>query len=287
MAKPLQAGSRDAIIRLWNPQTGKLKGTLTGHTADIPGLMFSPDGQTLVSASRDRSIRLWNPQNGKLKKTLTGYTDWINPVAFSPDGQTLACGRRNTIRLWDMQTGEYKNVLEGHTLHILSVAFSPDGQTLASGSEDGTVRLWDLTPVDTPSDKIIEDVNGDGIVNILDLVSVAANFGKTGQNIADVNEDGIVNIVDLVKVAGELGAGAAAPSAHPQTLEILTAADVQLWLTHAQQVNFTDAVSQRGILYLQQLLSALIPKETSLLSNYPNPFNPERGYPISCLNLQR
>ena len=59
------------------------------------------------------------------------------------------------------------------------------------------------------------DVNGDGIVNILDLVSVSANFGKTGENIADVNGDGIVNIVDLVKVAGEIGAGAAAPAAHP------------------------------------------------------------------------
>ena len=123
------------------------------------------------------------------------------------------------------------------------------------------------------------DVNGDGIVNILDLVSVSSNFGKIGENIADVNGDGVVNIVDLVKVAGEIGAGAAAPSAHPQTLEILTATDVQRWLTQAQYANLTDAISQRGILLLEQLLSALIPKETSLLPNYPNPFNPETWIP--------
>ena len=113
----------------------------------------------------------------------------------------------------------------------------------------------------------------------MDLVSVSANFGKTGENIADVNGDGIVNIVDLVKVAGEIGAGAAAPAAHPQTLEILTAADVQHWLTQAQHLDFTDATSQRGILMLQQLLAALIPKDTSLLPNYPNPFNPETWIP--------
>ena len=123
------------------------------------------------------------------------------------------------------------------------------------------------------------DVNGDGIVNILDLVLISANFGKTGQNPADVNGDGVVNIVDLVKVASEMGAGAAAPSAHPQTLEMLTAADVRWWLTQAEQANLIDATSQRGILMLQQLLAALVPKETSLLPNYPNPFNPETWIP--------
>ena len=123
------------------------------------------------------------------------------------------------------------------------------------------------------------DVNGDGRVNILDLVLISANFGKTGQNPADVNGDSVVNIVDLVKVAGEMGAGAAAPSAHPQILERLTTADVRQWLTQAQHANLTDTTSQRGILMLEQLLAALIPKETSLLPNYPNPFNPETWIP--------
>ena len=76
-----------------------------------------------------------------------------------------------------------------------------------------------------------------------------------------------------------MGAGIAAPAAHPQTLEILTAADVRQWLTQAQHLDLTDATSQRGILMLQQLLAALIPKETSLLPNYPNPFNPETWIP--------
>ena len=131
-----------------------------------------------------------------------------------------------------------------------------------------------------PPDPIASvDVNRDGVVNILDLVSVSSNFGQTGENIADVNGDGIVNIVDLVKVAGEMGAGAAAPAAHPQTLQTLSAADVKDWLSQAQHADLTDATSQRGILMLQQLLTVLIPKETSLLPNYPNPFNPETWIP--------
>ena len=44
------------------------------------------------------------------------------------------------------------------------------------------------------------DVNGDGIVNILDLTLVAQGFG-TGDLTADVNGDGVVNVFDLVFVA--------------------------------------------------------------------------------------
>ena len=123
------------------------------------------------------------------------------------------------------------------------------------------------------------DVNGDGIVNIQDLVLVAANLGKTGQNAADVNGDGQVNIQDLVLVAGALGNSAAAPSLHPQSLEMLTAADVKSWLSQAQHFNLTDAMAQKGILFLEQLLAVLTPKETGLLANYPNPFNPETWIP--------
>ena len=124
------------------------------------------------------------------------------------------------------------------------------------------------------------DVNGDGVVNILDLVSVASHFGKQGQNLtADVNRDGIVNILDLVLVAGRFGKAAAAPLAHPQTSEILTAAEVRQWLTDAKTLEIQDPIMERGVMLLQQLLASLTPTATQLLPNYPNPFNPETWIP--------
>ena len=48
------------------------------------------------------------------------------------------------------------------------------------------------------------DVNADGIVNILDLVFVASQFGQTDPK-ADVNDDGTVNILDLTLVAQNFG----------------------------------------------------------------------------------
>ena len=132
----------------------------------------------------------------------------------------------------------------------------------------------------TEPTKLIGDVNGDGTVNIGDLVLVASNLGQTGQNAADVNSDGVINIADLVLVAGALGTHAsAAPSIHLQALEMITATEVKQWLSAAQQLNLTDMKSQRGVLFLQQLLIALTPKETALLPNFPNPFNPETWIP--------
>ncbi len=131
---------------------------------------------------------------------------------------------------------------------------------------------------------IFGDVNRDGIVDISDLVLVGSSFGQQvsrgSGNPADVNEDGIVNIVDLVKVAGVISAGTAAPTVLTRDLEgAPTRADVQEWLTQAQQLNLSDATSQQGIHFLKQLLAALTPKKTSLLPNYPNPFNPETWIP--------
>ena len=124
-----------------------------------------------------------------------------------------------------------------------------------------------------------KDVNKDCVINIQDLVLVAINFGRGGENVADVNGDGIVDIIDLVLVAGAFGDVAAAPTAYADTQEMLSASSVRHWLSEAHKVNLTDPTFQRGILYLEQLLIVLIPNETTLLPNYPNPFNPETWIP--------
>ena len=136
-----------------------------------------------------------------------------------------------------------------------------------------------------------EDVNQDGVVNIVDLTLVASNFGQTGANAADVNGDGVVNIVDLTRVAAAFG-NTAGDITHPpddiaspsiaeyigQDIS-LTRDDVAAWIQQARLVKQTDPHFLRGIFILEQLLAALTPKETALLPNYPNPFNPETWIP--------
>ena len=125
----------------------------------------------------------------------------------------------------------------------------------------------------------IKDVNKDCVVNIQDLVLVASNLGRGGDNVADINGDGTVDIIDLVLVAGAIGNTADAPAVYANIQGIFSVSNVKQWLREARKVNLTDPIFQRGILILEQLRIVLSPKETVLLPNYPNPFNPETWIP--------
>ena len=206
-------------------------------------------------------------------------------VSFSPDGKILASGSHQGIYLWDVVT-EVEVATFVHTDYVNSLSFSPDGTTLAAGVGDGKIELWDtsgsiqphLEAAESPS--IIADVNADGVINILDLVTIANHISNgTFDAMADVNGDGVVSILDLVLVAGMFEEAAAAPSAQPQVPEKLTVVEVQGWLADARALEIRAPIMKRGFVVLKQLLVSLTPTKTELLSNYPNPFNPETWIP--------
>ena len=128
------------------------------------------------------------------------------------------------------------------------------------------------------------DVNADGQVSILDLILVAQRLGETAtaNSEVDINSDGVINILDLIVVAQHLGesTGTAAPSVITMdNVEGWDPAMIQAWIERAQVKNDGSVAFRQGIANLQRLLVFLIPEETALLTNYPNPFNPETWIP--------
>ena len=71
--------------------------------------------------------------------------------------------------------------------------------------------------------------------------------------------------------------GAAAPAVAKDSVD---AATVEAWIAEARLANDGSIAFRQGIANLQSLLASLIvPQETALHSNYPNPFNPETWIP--------
>ncbi|RKU27373.1 hypothetical protein C6497_11535 [Candidatus Poribacteria bacterium] len=276
----LASGDSHGKIRLWSLITFRLIKEYTGHSNRIKALEFSPNGRMLASGGAYHKVILWDIASDE-QRILPDSPRVVSSITFSPDGKTVIAGgnfANPSLFLWDVKSVVLQQTLSGHTSEIVDVSISSDGETLVSGSIDGTILLWEYNSIVTPT-YLETDVNGDGVVDIYDLIAVAANFGKTGPNNADVNGDGIVNIADLIKIAAELG-NAAAPSVSLQIRNLpISSSDVEQWITQVQSLDSNDPTYKNGILFLEQLLTALIPNKTALLPNYPNPFNPETWIP--------
>ena len=175
-------------IRIWDLR----KDTVTafrGHRGQINSVVFSPDGELLVSGSDDWTFRLWDVETGAHIATLehiTGRTrSPITEVAFSHDGQLLATAGQH-VKLWDASTQTEIATLQ-HSNYVWALAFSPDGQFLAAGDQAGSVKVWDVQ-----ERQVVAALEGDSR-----YVSAVA-FSPDGRTLASAGYDGQIKLWETV-----------------------------------------------------------------------------------------
>ncbi|XP_066138934.1 DDB1- and CUL4-associated factor 11 isoform X2 [Euwallacea fornicatus] len=116
--------------------------------------IFSPDGNTFLTASQDRHIRLYNSKDcsyGLLKSVRARDVGWsIIDVAFSPDGEHFVYSTWSpSLHMCPVNgTSDHQEPLSllntNRRFCVFSVVFSSDGKELVCGANDGCLYIYNI-----------------------------------------------------------------------------------------------------------------------------------------------
>ena len=118
-----------------------------------PGVLsatLSPDGTRLaVANSREPRVVFLDPLTGQETGGFDACPSGVACLAYSPLGKYLAtgtgvAGKSGEVILWDATTGQKQFTLGGFANVTARVTFSPDGRLLSAGSQDRTVKIWEV-----------------------------------------------------------------------------------------------------------------------------------------------
>jgi WD40 repeat protein/tRNA A-37 threonylcarbamoyl transferase component Bud32 len=228
--------------------------TVTGGLTGSPNwLLFSPDGETVVSTNLDGTVTLWDVESATPRDTLRGHSNSVQQPVFSPDGGTLyTVSHDGTAIAWDITgdrglgrpftfTHDRRFSPAGYDGH--PGEFSPDGRLIALGLKKEGIQLWDareLTPVGPP----LLEMGGTRRVKGCPTPSCprevkALAFSPDGRTLAARTIDGSLTLWDVgsrSRLRGPLSAGGAfilggGVSFSPDGATLATAGDfgVKLW----------------------------------------------------------
>ncbi len=145
----LASGGHDRTVKLWDVAGRREAATLSGHSGEVNGVGFSPDGRYLAvgtgvyhakwpnsdQRNRDGEVWLWDVAARQKKRLLLPRegNSAVTCLAFAPDGKTVAAGTSyaSDVRLIEVETGRTIRTFRGGDGWVHNVAYSADGRQLA------------------------------------------------------------------------------------------------------------------------------------------------------------
>jgi WD40 repeat protein/DNA-binding SARP family transcriptional activator len=159
------SGSADHSLILWDIETGNMihhfggqSSTYThqdldlytpqivGHQGPVWDVAISPAGRIAMSVSEDQYAILWDLETGELVREYQILKSGLFSAGFIPNGRLAVLGTLDgRVALLNPYYGQTEREFLGHQGRVLALDVSADGKSVLSGSDDGSLRLWDLS----------------------------------------------------------------------------------------------------------------------------------------------
>jgi WD40 repeat protein/energy-coupling factor transporter ATP-binding protein EcfA2 len=210
--KIIASGGKDGIIKVWRTEIEKNPpqpiGTLdvksilqkegynVNETHRVNSLDIDPnDGSKIAYVDDYGNVRIWDWQKNTPPKNIGTHGEkalYIVRYSLQRKNLLASAGNDGKIYIWDTKNKQKKPIgtINAHTSIIYGLDFSPNGKMLASGSNDETVRVWDL-------DKAINGQSSSSLIATLKGHTAKVNrleFSRDGDIIASSSNDGTVRL---------------------------------------------------------------------------------------------
>lgn len=139
-------GSKDNLIIMWDLASGQPIKTSYDHLGEVKHVIFSPDGQYIISSARDNQINIYDTQLNYLNSLFLSNT--ATTLSFSADGKYLLAGFNDgAVKVYSF-TGSNLVEVAGHKAHergfVAGVEMTSDGKLISIGGIDSNMAVYHL-----------------------------------------------------------------------------------------------------------------------------------------------
>lgn len=132
----------------WDSRNFAFETSVKAHDRPIRSLVFSHNGQYLLSGDHDGVVKYWTSSLEKVHQIQAHSNEegmpTVRSITFAPgDTKFATCSDDKLIKIWDFAGNRCESKLEDHQWDVKSLRWHPSKALLLSGSKDNLVKLWD------------------------------------------------------------------------------------------------------------------------------------------------
>lgn len=151
-------------LKVFKSTSGEKLTEIQAHDDEVLCCAFSPDDRLIATCSSDRKVKVWNVERAMLLRVFEEeHEEQVNYCEFTNTTRRLllaTCSNDKflNVKLWNLNKPSSQNTMFGHFEPVNHCCFSPDDNHLSTCSNDGTVKLFEVSSANEWKTISVKDV---------------------------------------------------------------------------------------------------------------------------------